>query len=296
MVFLNAPSWRSQRIVHVLYLRVYFYFVIKIIFIAYALNILFGICLPPYKEAFNRSRKAKKREEKRKNHLIHFLEVKTMEIRGQRRYIQVDMKPSYHVFHFKNLKISLHPDVYEPAEDTFQLLEAVQVKPNDSVLELGTGCGVIALECTRQGCNVCCTDINPHAVALTRKNIKQNKHLLQGSIKIRKGDLFSPIKPHERFDVIIFNPPYLPTTEDEHVDTWFDYATDGGPDGLRTTERFLSKLSQYLKNEGRAYFMFSSLTKRETLTALLKRYQFKSSIVSSQHYNDEQLDVYCIKK
>ncbi|MCK4995751.1 MAG: hypothetical protein KAR55_02585, partial [Thermoplasmatales archaeon] len=61
-------------------------------------------------------------------------------------------------FHYKSLLIETHSEVYDPAEDTYLLLDAIDIKKNDSVLEIGTGCGIIALECARIGANVICTD------------------------------------------------------------------------------------------------------------------------------------------
>ena len=200
-------------------------------------------------------------------------------------------------FHYKNLTIKLHPEVYEPAEDTFQLLESIEVNSGDNVLEIGTGCGVIALECARLGANVVCTDINPYAVALTKRNYNRNKSLIKGRFEVRKTDLFFTIKDNEKFDVIIFNPPYLPTKKNEFVDGgsgWFDIATNGGIDGLRLIKRFIDGLSKYLSSNSKAYFVFSSLTNRKKINLYLFKNRLKGKIVSSYRFNDETLYVYCI--
>jgi len=128
-----------------------------------------------------------------------------------------DSTPSAKTFHYGVLTIELHPEVYEPAEDTFQILEAIKLEKDDRVLELGTGCGLIALSCASQGAKVVCTDINPHATALTLRNYQINRPLIKGSIEMRNGDLFSVIRSDELFDIIIFNPPYLPTRAEDRV-------------------------------------------------------------------------------
>ncbi len=143
------------------------------------------------------------------------------------------------MFHYNGLTLELHPEVYDPAEDTFLLLESIKINPGDSVFEIGTGCGLIALACACQSTRVVCSDINPFAVQLTRRNIERNRHLLKGDIEIRQGDLFSVLKSDERFTMVLFNPPYLPTKKSEKIGGWFDKATDGGPTGLRQTKRFL---------------------------------------------------------
>jgi len=203
---------------------------------------------------------------------------------------QANIKPR--MFSYQNLVIELHPEVYDPAEDSFLLLESLRINPGDTVLELGTGCGLIALACALKGAEVLCTDINPFAVQLTRRNIERNRPYLIGAVEIRKGDLFSVLKKRELFDVIICNPPYLPTKTREKTGGWFDVATDGGRDGLNVTKRFLEGVVAHLLPGGSAYFIFSSLSNRYTLERYLKKQRLSSSIVASRLFEGEQLDVY----
>jgi release factor glutamine methyltransferase len=196
------------------------------------------------------------------------------------------------MFHYKDLAIELHPEVYDPAEDSFLLLESITVNPADVILELGTGCGLIALACARQGAQVVCSDINPYAVQLTRHNIERNRHLLKNTIEIRQGDLFSVLKNHERFNMILFNPPYLPTKKNDKTDEWFDIATDGGITGLKPTKRFLQGLHKHLQPTGYAFFIFSSLSNRSTLDHVLKKERLSAKIIASHRYDGEDLDVY----
>jgi release factor glutamine methyltransferase len=199
-------------------------------------------------------------------------------------------------FSFQNLRINLHLEVYNPAEDTFQLLDAINVEKDMNVFEIGTGCGIIALECCRQGCNVICSDINPYAVDLVKKNYNQNKSKLNGGFDIRYGDLFSVLKQNELFDIIIFNPPYLSTKKEELVGGtgWFDVATNGGKDGLKVTERFLLNIKKYLKKAGIGYFVFSSLSKIDKLKSILKKAKLTGEIVNSYNYENERIDIYQI--
>ena len=201
-------------------------------------------------------------------------------------------------FHYNKLTLELHPEVYDPAEDTFLLIEALSIKKDISVLEIGTGCGLISLECARVGANVVCTDINPFAVNLTKRNYTINKPLIKGSFEVRKGDLFKPIKDKEVFDLIIFNPPYLPTKRNELTggSGWFDVATNGGIDGLRFTKRFIDKLDLFLKEYGSAYFIFSSLSDRTKLENYIKKRKFRFDVISNNRFNDETISVYKLKK
>ena len=202
--------------------------------------------------------------------------------------------PGAHSFHYHDLEIALHPEVYDPAEDSFLLLESLSINPTDTILEVGTGCGLIALDCATRGSHVICTDINPFAVQLTRRNIEQNRTLLKGSLEVRHGDIFSVLHKNEKFDVIIFNPPYLPTSKKEKLGGWFDVATDGGKDGLSLTKRFIHGLRPHLLHNGRAYFIFSSLSNRSRLETYLKNESFSFEIQARRFFEGEELDVYCI--
>jgi len=197
-------------------------------------------------------------------------------------------------FHFNELTIELHPEVYEPAEDSFLLIEALQINPEGKLLELGTGCGFIALECARRGANVICTDINPNSIELAQHNFERNLNLLKGTIEIRKGDLFSVIKDNELFNVIVFNPPYLPTSKEERVGGWFDKATDGGKDGIEVTKHFIKGVKKHLSKNGCAYFIFSSLSNRLKLEGYLTKKRFNYEVVASQKFDFESIDVYRI--
>jgi release factor glutamine methyltransferase len=200
------------------------------------------------------------------------------------------------VFHYKDITIELHPEVYDPAEDTFLLLDAIKVNKDKSVLEIGTGCGLIALSCARNGANVICIDINPIAIELVKKNYLMNQNILKGNFEVRIGDIFSPILSSESFDIIIFNPPYLPTKKEELVGGWFDTATNGGKDGLLYTKKFIKELPAYLNKNGSAYFVYSSLSDRNKLDIILKKSKLNFRVIKSQSFNDETIEIYLLKK
>jgi release factor glutamine methyltransferase len=201
-------------------------------------------------------------------------------------------KAAYKTFRYHDLVIEVHPEVYDPSEDSFLLLETFVLDPEETVLEIGAGCGLLSLECAHRGAHVICTDINPFAVQNIQKNIEKNKEKLKGSVEVRQGDMFSVIKDNELFDVVFFNPPYLPTTKNERVGGWFDVATDGGRDGLLLSRRFLNGLRAHLTPSGRAYVVFSSLAKRSQLEQCLDRNRFSYEIIASYLFDGEQLDVY----
>ncbi len=197
-------------------------------------------------------------------------------------------------FHYRELCIELHPYVYEPAEDTFLLADSIEIKPGMKILELGSGCGLIALACAQKGADVICTDINPFAVDLIKRNYLHNKNLLRGPLHVCQSDLFSNIARNERFDGIIFNPPYLPIKPKEKIESWLNLAVNGGYDGLQVITRFIKCLGNFLTIKGKAYFVFSSLASEQKLLRLLKKEHLTFSILKQQRFEDEVLSVYCI--
>jgi release factor glutamine methyltransferase len=199
-------------------------------------------------------------------------------------------------FKFNDIKIKLHPEVYDPAEDSFLIIESIQIKNEDRVFEIGTGCGLIALECARLGAEVICSDINPYAIKLVKKNYHENKFKLKGLIDVRYGNLFSVLNKNEKFDVIIFNPPYLPTDKNDVIDKedWINIATNGGIDGLNLIIKYILKLKNHLRKNGNAYFTFSSLSSREKLNKYIIKTGLEYKIIKSRKYDDERIYVYSI--
>lgn len=196
-------------------------------------------------------------------------------------------------FKHDGLIIYLDDRVYTPAEDTYLILNAIQPKKNQSVLELGTGCGIIALICAQKGCRVTCTDKNPHSVRLTYKTINTNSSQLKGKIQVLQGDLFTPIRPKKQFDLIVFNPPYLPTTKEEITgDNWLDLAVNGGKNGLKYTIPFTQQLPTYLKPTGEAYCIVSSLSDLALLNEAIQCSSLYAQTVASASFENETLLVY----
>jgi len=121
--------------------------------------------------------------------------------------------------------------IYYPKENNFILLKEVKgyVKSYDNVLDIGTGTGILAKAASSKAKLVIATDINKDVIRYCKKTIKSK------NIKFIHFDLFNNI-PKIKFDIIIFNPPYLP------ADKFGDESTNGGKYGFEILERFLKKL------------------------------------------------------
>lgn len=178
----------------------------------------------------------------------------------------------------------MQPDpaqVYTPAEDTFLLLAAAQeeVRQDDRVLEIGTGSGYIARQLAASAGSITATDINPHATAL-----------LQGQgIDVLRADLFEGIRGP--FDLILFNPPYLPTRAEERMNDWLEYALDGGGSGRDVIARFLAGAGRVLAPGGRILLLISSLTGIDAVTGLAFSHGFSATVIREQVVEDERLYV-----
>ncbi|RQD84156.1 MAG: methylase [Methanocalculus sp. MSAO_Arc2] len=175
-----------------------------------------------------------------------------------------------------------HPEVYHPAEDTRLLLNAALgiVRSSDRVVEIGTGSGEIAHSLAHVADCVIATDINPHAVSLASR---------RGVVVIRT-DLFSGICT--RFDLVIFNPPYLPTEPGDRIDDWLEYALDGGIDGRATIERFLDAVPDYLSLNGKVLLLVSSLSGVGEVAERFRANGMISMIVAEEQLEGETLFVF----
>lgn len=115
------------------------------------------------------------------------------------------------------------------------------------VLELGAGTAVGAIVASQWAAAVVATDINPEAIRGARINVMLNR--VEERVIVREGDLFAPVDG-ERFDVVLFNPPYFRgEPRDARDRAW------RSPDLDR---RFASELSRHLEPGGAALLCLST--------------------------------------
>lgn len=163
------------------------------------------------------------------------------------------------------LDMAEDPEVYPPSEDSILLTESLDIRIGEKVLEIGTGSGIVSIQCALNGADVVCGDINPRAVALARRNAAANGV----DIDVRETDVYSNIEG--RFDTIVFNLPYLPVEDEgELAKAW-----SGGPDGLGPLPRLLEGAPEHLLPDGRVVVVVSSLMDRAGLDKTLEEYEVK---------------------
>ena len=163
------------------------------------------------------------------------------------------------------LDMAEDPEVYPPSEDSILLTESLDIRIGEKVLEIGTGSGIVSIQCALNGADVVCGDINPRAVALARRNAAANGV----DIDVRETDVYSNIEG--RFDTIVFNLPYLPVEDEgELAKAW-----SGGPDGLGPLPRLLEGAPEHLLPDGRVVVVVSSLMDRAGLDKTLEGFEVK---------------------
>lgn len=181
--------------------------------------------------------------------------------------------------------INTHDNVYVPAEDSYLLADNLEIKPDQSVLEIGTGSGIVAMYASRLTGNVTATDINFDACELARENFEANNI---ENIEILFGNLFEPVK-NRKFDVILFNTPYLPTEEGEVLDDTINYAFDGGLNGRKVIDVFLNEVGNHLNDGGIVQMIQSSLSGNDETLARFDELGFIAEIKATEHFFFEDI-------
>ena len=179
--------------------------------------------------------------------------------------------------HFEDFIFDVCREVYEPAEDSFLFAQNLHVEKDKSILDMGTGSGILAILAAQKAKEVIAVDINPYAVRCTKVNAKQNR--LQDKIVCVQADLFSAFRG-VKFDLVLFNAPYLPSEEGEAC-SWIERSWTGGASGRDVIDRFISDVPQFLLADGRVLLMQSTLAGvQETLERFEAR-GFRARVLAS---------------
>ncbi len=146
------------------------------------------------------------------------------------------------------------PEVLVPRPETELVVEAAvaRLPPGGALLDLCTGSGCIAISAAlaRPDVRVVATEVSPEALRVARENAVA----LGARVELLEGDLFGPIPDGERFDVVVSNPPYVPSGEiaglSREVRREPRLALDGGADGLDILRRIVSGAPSWLRPDG----------------------------------------------
>src|SRR3990167_6789182 len=179
------------------------------------------------------------------------------------------------------------PQIYLPAEDSYLLSKVLEkeisklVKKNEHLqfLEIGSSSGIILETAKKLGIkreHIFGADINQEAV----------EHCRNLDFNCVYSDLFENVQG--KYDLIIFNPPYLPKDSKEPKDS--QLATTGGLSGSEIINEFLKEAENYLEENGRIFLLTSSLTKG------IKWREFKKKKLGNEKLFFEELFVWELRK
>jgi len=153
----------------------------------------------------------------------------------------------------RKIELDVFEDVYLPLEDSFLVAKHIKNVKDKNILDIGCGSGILSVISAAKGANVTAVDINERAVANTEKNAKTHKL----KIKAKKSDLFSNVRG--KFDIILFNPPYIPEDEnDKYLTNAQKLALTSGSTGADLIKRFLKDFEKYLTPNGKVLMIISS--------------------------------------
>ncbi|XP_065357187.1 methyltransferase N6AMT1 [Calliphora vicina] len=212
--------------------------------------------------------------------------------------------------HIDHLTAQDYECVYEPAEDSFLLLDALESDLNFIehtlkpivCLEIGPGSGVIitALSKRLNSTTLCLAcDINPYACQVTKRTALRNA----SQVDCIQGNLADALNS-QQVDLLIFNPPYVVTTDEELNQKQFGNCTEdnlvyswaGGQHGRRIIDVLIEKLPNILSPQGVVYLLLLRENKPKEIMDKLSLMGFKSEPLMERRIPGEYLYVLKIKR
>lgn len=186
-------------------------------------------------------------------------------------------KTQYHIYNYAGISIKtfLTPSIYQPDEDTFLFTKIISEQVKSPILELGSGSGYTGIYLLKRKFKVDFSDINKNSIKIINKNIKLNNL----KAKVINSNLFDKIK--ERYNTIIFNPPYIPT---EELHGYKGNDVNGGKEGIEVILNTLEIANQHLNPNGKFFFIISSLANIPLLEKkMLKNSKYKYKILHKEN-------------
>lgn len=172
--------------------------------------------------------------------------------------------------------------VYQPAADSRLLAETAvehgSVGPGDRVIDVGTGSGHVAARIREEtGAQVVGLDINPEACRQARDT----------GVPAVRADLLNPVCGP--VDLVVCNPPYLPTPPEQEWNDPMERALSGGVDGRAIVDRVLGSVGRVLGSEGRLLVLISSLTNPEAVRATAANAGLDTAVLAEESHPFERL-------
>lgn len=196
--------------------------------------------------------------------------------------------------------------VYEPAEDSFLLLDSLEadlekIRSHGPVIctEIGSGSGVIITAVAKALPDAACfaVDINPRACDVTTRTAQKNG----ATLNVLNMNLLNGFRTN-LIDLLIFNPPYVVTPDEEidlhestgqsnHVNDKITKSWAGGADGRLIMDRVFDAMHNILSPNGMAYILVIKENKPHEIIANMKSQEIYGSIVAERRIRGEHLYV-----
>ena len=174
-----------------------------------------------------------------------------------------------------------NPKLLRTGEYFASRIDSALVRPDSEVLDMGTGTGVCAVFAAKHARRVVAVDINPAAAHCAKINALLNRQ--EHKIEVRHGDLFEAV-PDERFDLVLFNPPFvLGTPRDDRDRAW--RAND-------VAERFAANLDAHLKPGGCALVLLSTYGDGAAFLLEFHKRAFVVSVLARCQFINERLTIF----
>lgn len=189
-------------------------------------------------------------------------------------------------FYHRSLVFEVPENVYYPREDSLLLAKTIETMDleDKKVLEVGCGSGFLSVLMAKNGARVTAVDINKNAVEATMKNASKNNVKIGCYI----SDIFSTVRG--KYDIIVFNPPYLPEG-DESSQKDIKNQWNGGPTGREVAVRFIENIENFLNKDGTVLMVISSLTDEKKVVNTFKKNRFRVSSITREKISWEELIV-----
>src|SRR5262245_11979905 len=178
-----------------------------------------------------------------------------------------------------------NPSLFRSGEFMVRTFGPELIPPGATVLDMGTGSGVGAIFAADFADRVVAVDINPAAVRCARINALLHKR--EHKIDVREGDLFDPV-PDEKFDLVLFNPPYYEGEPGSALDRAFR-SND-------VVERFASGLPRVLKPNGAAVLAVSSDMNLAALLNTMRQCGFTETTLFKKELINETVVIYLFRR
>lgn len=177
-----------------------------------------------------------------------------------------------------------NPKLFRSGEFLARCLGPEIIGPNTRVLDMGTGSGIGAIFAARWATQVVAVDINPQAVRCARINALLNQ--VEERVEVRQGDLFGPVQ-EERFDLVLFNPPYYPGQPRDALDrAWRS-------DDVR--ERFAAGLLGALAPGGQGLVVLSSDAGIQDWLSAFRRHGLTAGVFRHRDLINETITVFEVR-